>query len=172
MIYHAHIAILDSKAFDRVASSVYSNSLPIGMPRAGRLTMISNGLIILAKYCIVTSPSTVGLRAKMISVTLEFNRAINSRILRSSGFMPSSGFILPCNTWYNPLNSLILSMIKTSVGCSTTQMTVRSLLSEEQIGHGSYSVYVKHTEHEWTDSFIRIKDDANECMNSSDCLKR
>src|SRR5260370_32030636 len=93
----------------------------------------------------VASPSTLGLVARMISLTPSLTRESSPLIFRSSGPMPCSGESAPISTWYLPLNSRVLSMAATFCGSSTTQITRRSRASLQQNAHGSSSRSEEHT---------------------------
>src|ERR1700682_1440879 len=101
----------------------------------------------------VASPSTLGLVARMISLTPSLTRESSPLIFRSSGPMPCSGERAPISTWYLPLNSRVLSMAATFCGSSTTQITRRSRASLQQNAHGSSSVMLLQIEQYVTRSF-------------------
>ena len=99
-----------------------------------------SGLMSLAKYMAVASPSTVGLVAIMTSWTVSFRRASSSLMHSCSAPTPSMGEIRPCSTWYRPLYSWVRSMDWMSRGLSTTQMTDLSRLGDAQMPHTSPAV--------------------------------
>src|SRR5574344_2343493 len=78
-----------------------------------------------------------------------------------SGPMPSIGEMAPPSTWNSPVNSCADSIVCTSCGCSTTQITDLSRSVFEQIGHGSCSVHAPHIEH----GLILSCSDARRCAN-------
>jgi ABC-2 type transport system permease protein len=125
-----------ANARPNVISSAYSKSPPTGSPLASRETVKPNGTSMRDRYVAVASPSRLGSVAKMTSVTLpSARRGINSLIRRSSGPMPSIGFIDPPRMWYRPRNSRVFSIATTSFGSSTTQITLGSRLGSIQIRH-------------------------------------
>ena len=89
-----------SIAFSIVISSVYSMSLPTGMPMAMRVTFTPARLRCCERYVAVASPSTVGLVATITSSTLPVStRVIRFAMRNCSGPMPCSGEIDPWRTW-------------------------------------------------------------------------
>ena len=93
------MSFLPSKANSNVIGSIYSISVPIGIPVAILVTLtflFSRSFFI---YCIVVSPSIEGFKARIISFTLSPSiREINLLILISSGPIPSRGDIRPPRT--------------------------------------------------------------------------
>ena len=77
---------------------------------------------------------------------VQSRNGISSFIFIISGPIPSIGEITPFSTWYCPLNSLIFSIAATSLGSSTTHITLESLFGLEHMLHGSLSVMLQHIE--------------------------
>lgn len=107
----------------------------------------------------MASPSRLGSVARISSVTVpSARRASSSRIRRSSGPTPSMGLIAPPSTWYLPRNSRVRSMATTSLGSSTTQMTVRSRRASRQMPQRSSCATFPHTAQKRTLSFTSSRE--------------
>ena len=88
-----------TKAWAIVPRSTYSSSLPIGTPRASRVTRTPRDCSASPSTCAVASPSAVKLVARITSSTTPSPaRSSSSRAPISSGPMPSSGLSRPIST--------------------------------------------------------------------------
>lgn len=90
---------LSSKAISKVIGSIYSISVPIGIPVAIRDTLTLYCSIIFLIYCVVVSPSKLGFKAMITSFTLPF-LILSTKLCKliSSGLIPSRGEISPLRT--------------------------------------------------------------------------
>ena len=97
--YNYAISFLSIKAVSNVIVSIYSISVPTGIPVAilDILTSVPSSSFLI--YCIVVSPSIEGLRTTITSLTLfSFTLSIRDFILISLGPIPSKGDIKPFKT--------------------------------------------------------------------------
>jgi hypothetical protein len=92
-------------AFVRVILSIFSNSLPAGIPTAilDKIIPSSDFFIFSEMYSTVISPSIEEGIAKTISYIFSlFILSISSFIFSLSGVFPSIGFMSPSSAWYLP----------------------------------------------------------------------
>ena len=85
----------------------------------------------------MASPSIFGSSAIITSLTSSPSKRLSRPgIRRSAGPTLAIGLIAPPSTWYRPWYSRVRSMLITSLGSSTTQITERSRLGSAHTGQG------------------------------------
>ena len=126
---------LPRKASPMVISSAYSISLPVGKPRAKReILRLLYVLSCFVNYSMVVSPAISGLNAKITSrIFPVLTRLSKFLILSLSGVLPAMGSITPPKTWYTPSYCPIRSIVVSSCGRATTQITDWLRRDERQI---------------------------------------
>ena len=92
-------SLLSSKAISKVIVSIYSISVPIVIPIGilDTLTLYLDKIFLI--YCIVVSPSILGFKTTITSLTLS-SHTLFTKLDKfiSSGFIPSIGEIKPSKT--------------------------------------------------------------------------
>src|SRR3954464_4583167 len=100
------------------------------------------------------------------------SRGSSSRILSSSGPIPSMGEMDPPRTWYRPRYSRVRSMATTSLGSSTTQRTAGSRRGSRQIRQVSSSATLPHTEQNLTRSLTSTRTWASRRTSTGSAARR
>ena len=93
-------------------------------------------------------------------------------MLRSLGCTLAIGLMTPPSTWYMPRYSRVRSMLITSFGSSTTQITLWSRRGSAHTGHGLVSHTLPQISQNRTFSLTSVMASISACDSSSGALSR